>query len=164
MFGLLLAPSLNYSATFLHADAPALGLMAIACLLTARAGGPGVAAAVVAGLAVMTKQTMVTLPPALLLATWSLSGWRAAVRFGAILSATGAVFLAIGLLFLDREDLVLNLVKIPGGVPWRGKTPFNLFQTATELGLHGLPILAALGWLRLVFRAMSRPCVGHALS
>ncbi len=144
-FGLLVAPSLQYSTTFLHADAPALGLMGLACLLAARPGGPGVAPAVVCILAILTKQTMVALPFALIVAAWLDSGRNAAVRFALILAVTAAVFLGITCWFLDWDAFVLNLVKIPGGVPWRGESPTNLAVTAAELIVHGLPFLVALG-------------------
>ncbi|MDB5352991.1 MAG: hypothetical protein JWN86_4238 [Planctomycetota bacterium] len=144
-FGLLVAPSLRYSTTFLHADAPALGLLGLACLLAARPGGPGLGAAIACALAILTKQTMATLPPALIVAGWLVAGRAAALRFAAVLCLTGAAFVATTWWLVDRDDLLLNLVKIPGGVPWRGQAPGNLAATVAEMLVHGLPFLAALG-------------------
>lgn len=143
-FGLLLCPSLRYSSTFLHADAPALGLSAIACLLAARPSGPGVRAAIACILAVMTKQTMATLPAALFAWVWLSSGPRSAFRWAAIVGVTGLSAMAASWAILDWDAVWLNAVKIPGGVPWKGSAPANLVAFAGEMLLHASPIAIAL--------------------
>ena len=143
---MLLSPPLRYSTTFLHADAPALGLTGLACLLAARPGGPGVASAVVCVLALATKQTLATLPIGLIVAAWAIGGVSSARRFGLAFLAVGLALAGLVAALLDREALVLNLVKIPGGVPWRGQSPANLVATSVELIGQAAPILIML-WL-----------------
>lgn len=140
---MLLMPSLQYSTTFLHADAPALGLTGLSCLLALRKNGRSFAAALSCALAIWTKQTLVTLPIALVIWAWIEGGPRRAVRTGSMLVATVAASCVVVALLFDRDSIYLNLVQIPGGVPWRGHAPWNLGSTGLELLFHAAPLLFA---------------------
>ena len=141
---MIACPALRYSTTFLHADAPALGLLGLACLLASRPGGPGLITAVVCGLAILTKQTMLPLPVAILISVWIFEGPRQAGWFLAKLAIVGVLFLAILACLWNRDALYLNLVKIPAGIPWRGRAPGNLLATSVELLIHSLPLVLLL--------------------
>lgn len=142
---LLTSPALRYSGTFLHADAPALGLMGAACLLAARVETASLlGSSVLCVMAILTKQTLAPLPLALVGSAWWLGGPRRAARFAALLAGVSGVMAGIVLAVLDRDVLILNLVKIPGAVPWRGQAPGNVLSTAGEFLAHASPFLLAL--------------------
>jgi len=145
---MLQLPALRYSTTYLHADAPALGLSGLACLLASRKSGPGVAAALACVLALWTKQTMAPLPLALIAWAWISGGAVRGMRFAATLAAVGLGSLAVVAWLFDFRSIYLNLVQIPGGVPWRGQAPWNLAATSSEFAIHAVPLLLA-GWIAI---------------
>ncbi len=141
-FALLSLPSLRYSALYLHADAPALGLMGIACILVGSTRpGWNLIAAIACVLAVATKQTLFLLPLALVGVMAATHGRRKAAIWGVsvgIAFAIGAAGLAATTHF---GDVYLNVVSIPAGVPWKGRAPWNLLGFLGELALHATPLL-----------------------
>jgi hypothetical protein len=135
-------PSLNYSAGRVHADAPALGLAMAACVATLE-GWAG-ASAVLAGLSVLTKQTM--LPIVVVLPVWVLltTGRRALGRYLLGLALGGGLLLAATLAWFDARGLLFNVLTVPGRYPWKGRFPTNLMHSELGLLREGLFFLVAL--------------------
>lgn len=140
-FGLATAGSapLAYSAHRIHADAPALGLLALACLPLLSRRAPhalGLAAsAVCAVLAVWAKQSAVLgllslqVFVALALGRGAWRTWAVSMLGGALASA--AVFLAA----FDPAALLFNMVEIPSHHPlWDSDAFALLLRTLRELG------------------------------
>jgi hypothetical protein len=101
-------------------------------------------ACVCAWLSVWSKQTMVPLPPALWLWATSAGGWRAGLKAGTWLFATGAVISSAFLLSFDRDAMLFDAVSWPGHLPWKGSTPGNLFDALYEFLPHALPFAVVL--------------------
>jgi hypothetical protein len=140
------SPPLRYSATCIHSDAPALGMLGLACWAASRGRGREVTApACVCGwLSVWSKQTMILLPLALWLWATSARGWRAGLKSGIWLLVTGALISSTFLLSFDRDALLFDAVSWPGHLPWKGSTPGNLFDALYELVPHTLPFAVVL--------------------
>ena len=115
--------ALSYSAMTIHADAPALGLSATACALLYFKRQPATKhlflSAVLAVLAVWTKQVAFPLLIALPLYLWITAGFKCAVRYVAYLLITGLSFSALFVALFGYEHLVFNMFTIPGEYPWR---------------------------------------------
>jgi uncharacterized membrane protein len=87
---------LHYSGFRIHVDAPALGFAGLACLMvslgTGRRSVPRrpptwmLVAALLATLAVFSKQTLAPLLPALVIHVWVSQGLRAGIRFAGVLA------------------------------------------------------------------------------
>ena len=118
----LRSDALSYNAFLIHAEAPALGFAVAACaVLVARVNGASwqlPLAAVLAIVAVFSKQTLVPLMVALPLYLWWRDGLTVALRFcgwlvGALL-VTGILFAS----WFGVENLWLNQIVIPSKHPW----------------------------------------------
>lgn len=114
------------NATCIHADAPALGFLMLACglLSTGREsvewfGRRPLAAAACAWLAVWSKQTMIL--PLCVLPVWVAAshGRRAGWRFLAMQAVTGLLVAVPLLAYFDRHGLLFNAWIIPGRYPWK---------------------------------------------
>lgn len=135
VFGFLVLwdPGLRFSGLSIHADAPALGLCALACVpFVRRTGVPDAAAlglsATCAALAVWTKQTSMPIVVALPLWLVAVGARRAAVRWVEWLAGIGIVLSSALLLGFGPRELWYNMVTLPGRMPWydeatRGKLP-----------------------------------------
>jgi hypothetical protein len=141
---------LRYVATEVIADAPALGLgaLALAALGSVRGAGPTrplVLAAAAATLATWSKQLAV--PLLLLVPVWCgvTGGLRALVRGLAVTAAVAAVVsLPLALAFGPRE-LWFNTVVLPSRHPWKSFPPPGGFAAVLpRLALHEWPVLAPL--------------------
>lgn len=120
---------------WIHADAPALAFVAIACGVLYLRRAPGIATSVISSLAamlaVLTKQ--VALPVVLLLpfCCWLLEG-RAALRtylvcWVAVAAAVAAIVLAL----VDFDAMFFNAMTVPGAHPWQ-LTGMQLVATVTS--------------------------------
>jgi hypothetical protein len=137
-----LAP-LRYSATYIHADAPALGCagMAYWFLSQRRPTGwmNGCAAGLCAWLSVWSKQTMILLPALLPAWVW----WTEEVRAGRAMLvftvATGTLVGAACWIGWGGDPWYFNAVPWPGHLPWKGSAPANLLNALWELAGYAMP-------------------------
>jgi hypothetical protein len=139
---------LEFSGCTVHADAPALGLaaLAIGLLVPVERQAPTRlgASALVAVLSVWTKQTMVLLLPALLLFVLVRDGLREATAYLLRLAFWGSVVTAAIVAVFGLRDLWFNMVVLPGRMPWYGDhTP-------------GTPALGPTGGARLSARLLAQ--------
>ncbi len=159
----LRSDALSYNAFLIHAEAPALGFTAAACLVLWRSQSPDGSrwhlplAALLAVLAVWSKQTLLPVMVALPLYLAFNRGWMVACRFCGWLTAallvTGSLFAA----WFGAAELWLNLIAIPGRHPWlRSLTDTSLpWIHEPDYGAR-LEVLfqAALGLLRRCIKAL----------
>jgi hypothetical protein len=145
-----LEKSLRYSAAFIHADAPALGMAAAAAAVLYvdprhrwRSLFPS---ALLAVLAVWSKQVMAPLLLALPLWLLAAAGLRAGLRYGLALLLAGAAVLGVSLTLLDPANLFFNVVTIPGRHPWEGLFPNNLAWVALEFQNQAFVLALLLGF------------------
>ncbi len=158
LFGFLVLwdPGLLFSALTIHADAPALGLSALACAPLVRRTTPPAAhalalSALCAALAVWAKQTSVPLVVAIPLWLWLVDGRRTAVAWVGWLAGIGVVLTAILLARFGIADLWFNMVTLPGRMPWydeatQGKWPAAVrsFHLLVDQARWTLLLLAAI--------------------
>jgi hypothetical protein len=142
-------PGLTFSALTIHADAPALGLGAVACVLAAGGAGPA-AIALATALALWTKQTMAPLAVALLIHAWAREGRRGALRLVAWLGVFGLGIGVLACLAFGPTALVFNMVTLPGRMPWYGDATTSRWATALFVAglvvrLTWLPALVTIG-------------------
>jgi hypothetical protein len=147
-------PGLVFSALTIHADAPALGLGALACGLLATAPPPLTrprlaAVALAAVLAAWTKQTTAPLVVALLAFAWLRDGRRAAVALGAWIAAVGLVVSAVCLVAFGPAELLFNMATLPARMPWYDEATRGRLGTALAVG----GLLGRLAWLPAVVTA-----------
>jgi len=150
-------PGLTFSALTIHADAPALGLGAVACVLAAGGAGPA-AIALATALALWTKQTMAPIALALLVHAWARGGRRGALRLAAWLGVFGLGIGVLACLAFGPAALVFNMVTLPGRMPWYGDATTSRWATALFVAglvvrLTWLPALVTIG---LVLRQRRR--------
>jgi len=132
-FTAIYSSSLRMAAFNVHADAPALGLSALACaFLYGRRDSqewrfvlPAAAAAV---LAVWSKQVTVLLLPALALNEWLVSGNRGLRRYLVCLAIAGLAVSCIFLFVFDPRAMFFQMITVPSRHPLK------------EDGLHALVI------------------------
>lgn len=159
----LASDALRYNAFLIHAEAPALGFaMAAGVVLWRKTEGNGFAwrlplAAMLAVLAVWSKQTLLPILIALPLYVWLREGRPMALRFGGWLGLalllTGSVFA----LWFGAGELWLNEIAIPAKHPWtRSVTDIAPpWITGPDYGRRAAVLLeAGLGLLRRSARAL----------
>ena len=183
VLGTLVDPALRGAAFWVHVDAPAVALAALATAALARpvtSGSPESAAsvasadpsgssgspdptsaaraiaigAVASALAVATKQVLVPLP--LALGAWLVwtRGRADATRFAVIAAATGIAVAALSVAVFGARALWFNLVTIPSAHPWQwGGGAAALLRATGESALRVVPLLAILA---LASRAEAR--------
>ena len=143
-------PGLLFSALTIHADAPALGLGALACALVTTSP---TAAAVATVLAIAAKQTMAPLAVALLAVVAVRDGTGAAVRFAIRMVVLGVVAATAALVAFGPTSLVFNMLTLPSRMPWYGEATRGGWGAAGfpsgRLGTAGFTagLLGRLAWL-----------------
>jgi hypothetical protein len=166
-------PGLAFSALTIHADAPALGLGALACGLLATGPRPpsagrlaAIATAIV--LAAWTKQTIAPLALALVGMTLVRDGVGAAARLAAWLAGVGLAVSVVWLVAFDPRALWFNMVTLPSRMPWYGEADGGRWATVGFVAgllarLTWLPALVlvalAVGARRYGVRVHDTPCV-----
>lgn len=115
--------ALNYSAFSIHADAPALGLSAIACAALYRRQrqtsiAPLLISAIFAVLAILTKQLTLPLPIALLIYLWLANGFKAFRRYLICLIVVGLGISIPLLAGFNPQLMYLNIITLPSRQPW----------------------------------------------
>jgi hypothetical protein len=130
---------LSFSAFTIHADAPALGLCAAACLahLSGVRAAPALSAAC-AVLAVWTKQPAAPIVLALPLYALLTGGPREGARHALWLAALGIVSSLLFVLVFGYRDMVFNMFTLPGRMPWYGEAEHG----RTPAALNSLRLLA----------------------
>ena len=143
-----------------HADAPALGFCALACLFLARQGGKDtrwvdvLLAAVFVVCGVLSKQNMAPLP--VVFAAWLLfrDSWKKSLGFCLTgVAVAGLLLVVVGHTLATPRAIVLNLLTIPTHQPFR-KADF--FPAVGQLGYQCM-VLAAFPIICLVQRLQSEP-------
>jgi hypothetical protein len=144
---------------FVHGDAQAIGLAALACLLLT-APGAGVkhltAAAFCAALAVWTKQTFAPLLAAVPLLAWLLTNGRLALVAVAAEAAALAILGGAVACLVDVRAMVFNAVTVPSRHPYHAKLELGpaVFQVAQDFAKNALwPALASIFLATLTARA-----------
>ena len=132
---------LSYSATHVHSDAPALGLAMAACatmVLAGRGGVPGdrsaLLAALLAWLALWSKQVMLPALVVLQVWAWLAYGPRFFARFLAMNCAVGLLTSAAFAGIFGVEGMAHNAVGVPGKFPWLPFTSPNFPGQAVWIG------------------------------
>lgn len=158
--------SLNYSAYFVHADAPALGFGLLAMIMlmdrSSRAMQTGrlVLAGTFLALSIGSKQTMVPLLAVLPAYVWLRGGFSPALIIAAAASGwlTALGVISIGAWGIDAVRF--NWFTIAAGQPWqfeeRGRVVSFLIWSGTLIGEATGPVIA-MGLLWLLGRTESRP-------
>lgn len=128
-----LFPSLRTAAFLIHADAPTLGLMTLACG-SLYFGRSYLLAAVFAAIAVWSKQ--VALPFGLILGlyVWARDGGGALARYLVYLAAATAAVTALVFAFFPAKDVLFNVFTVPAHQPWKENGGWPAVA-------HGLPVL-----------------------
>jgi hypothetical protein len=166
-------PGLAFSALTIHADAPALGLGALACGLLATGTRPPsagrlAAIATAAVLAAWTKQTIGPLAIALVGVALVRDGVGAAARLMAWLGAIGLVVSVVWLVAFDPRALWFDMVTLPSRMPWYGEADGSRWATVGFVAgllarLTWIPtlVLVALGLVARQYgvRVHDTPCV-----
>lgn len=139
----LLSSSLRNAGFRIHADAPAFGFGALACaaLAVRRPGGRGLsAAALLAVLAVWSKQVMVPVIAACAVYVWITEGFKTLRHFVLLVFVWGVLVSAFFIYLFGYEPLFINMFYIPGRQPLRDGW---FFDSLLKLGRECLIPLAA---------------------
>ncbi len=154
-----LTSSIRNGAFHVHADAPALGLGALACAFVYFREGhlrrlryPLSAVCVV--LAFYTKQVMAPLFVALPLYIGLTEGRRASLQYTAWLFVAAAFFTALFFQRFGGEHLFFNLFTLPSRHPWRDVDPMKAWTFAGTKLIRESFFIALLGFL--AFRDRNR--------
>jgi hypothetical protein len=139
--------SLGYSAGFVHADAPGLGLAGAACALLyadpSYRWNTLLLSAALAVLSVWSKQVLAPLVAAIPLWLLLAGEFKVCLRYVLALLVAGGLAAGIFLTLFDARALWFNVVTIPGHHPWR--SDFNLLSAAfefQELSFHIALVIA----------------------
>lgn len=141
------SPALWYSGTRIHADAPALSMLALTCwweTVPNRSRATGLLAATFAWLAVWCKQTMIALPVVLIARSFATLPTREAARRSSAILLVGALVSLPFAAGFDRDALYFNAVLWPGRFPWKGTFPANALFRGCELLAHASPWILVL--------------------
>lgn len=130
-----------------HVDAPTLGLAALACGLLyfyrERQGRMNlVLSAVFAVLAVWSKQTAVPLLIALPLYLMMTESVKAGVRYTLYLLAAGGVISGLFLWVFNPQNLIFNILVIPGHQELRGNVPKALADASVKFFIEGIAVIS----------------------
>lgn len=118
----LLSSSLRNAGFRIHADAPAFGFGALACAVLAvrKPGGRGLSlAALLAVLAVWSKQVMVPVIAACAVYVWITEGFKVLRKFVGLIFVWGVAVSALFVYLFGYEPLFINMFYIPGRQPLR---------------------------------------------
>jgi hypothetical protein len=161
--------TLEFACYLPHADAPALGfglLSAIAakCALSTPDGRRrsimlGLCAVAMA-LTVFSKQTLLTLLPAVWLWVGLTSTWSTALRLLIWTGFAGIFGLVLSILCHPLSGLSFQLLTLPAACPWVGGFPFNMIRVLLELleiCVPGLMLIATLFGARWVSTQKEEP-------
>jgi|GEM_PF-634518 len=124
VFLTVFSPVLRYVAFSIHADAPALGLSATACVILCCRKRPDnlvalFLSAICAILAIWTKQVTVPILVALPLYLLLTEGRRCFQQYLFCLGLSGCLISALILMSFEPQSLFFNMFAIPGHHPWR---------------------------------------------
>ena len=121
----LMSKAMIHAAFQIHADAPMIGFVGLACLVLYRARGDSglsnpacLLSATFAAMALWSKQTAITMVAALPLWILLNHGFRSGIRFAAYLVAATVALLALLAPLLEFKSFVFNIVSLPGKHPW----------------------------------------------
>ncbi len=142
--------SLRAAAFNIHADAPALGLGALACaLLLFRKKNNELlwllASAVSAALAVWSKQVAAPLCVALPLYLWLADGPRVALKYFACIAVWGLAVSGVFVLVFGYENLFFNMITIPSRHAFEGKYGMDPMSFALYKLLRECSIILIVG-------------------
>jgi hypothetical protein len=148
-----LFPVLRNYLSYLLCDLPAIGLALLSCWLLARDAatawsGRLVGAAVLAVLAVWTKQTAVLVPVAQLIHLVIVErDWRRGLRYLTCFLGAGVVVSAGVFRIFGMDPVIFNLWVIPGAYPLKGLPVLG--ELGIKLAVQAAPLLAVIGWFAL---------------
>jgi hypothetical protein len=126
---------LSRTAFIIHADAPAMGLAALACVFVyspkhrTKLWALGLSA-LAADLAVGSKQVMI--PLLLILPLWVglVDGWRALRRYVAVAIPVGLAALLVVASLVDFKAMIFNALTVPGEHPLKSESALALVTRA----------------------------------
>jgi hypothetical protein len=138
-------PALIAPAFKIHADAPALGFMALACAFiytpaqrckTGYLLASAAAAVLAAGSKQVTVSTLLVLPLYLLLT----DGYRTCRHYVGLLVLAAVILAAVVLRFVDLGAMIFDTITVPSGHPWKGSGGVGALAHAfRELAHRSLP-------------------------
>lgn len=160
---LFLIPGLYSDLTYIHADAPALGLGLTACALLVESGdrvarrGALLAAALASVLAVYTKQVEVLLPFGMVVYLALAPGGREAVRFFAAACTFAVLFGLSFAAWFGARDMIFNMIRVPAAHPWNGPAVPTLAGSLGRIAVDGLaPALVVLPGILITRRTADK--------
>jgi hypothetical protein len=157
--GALAVPWIAHSLIYITADNVVVGLVLWSCVCLANAGENirhAWCAALLAALAVWTKQLAIGVPVAQIIwLAWS-AGPRAAVRQAGRLLVAGLALAGVAVAIFGFEELRYNLWAVPSHHPLKGGGGFWAAQLGS-LALACLPFVAVLAIFRARGTPLSRP-------
>lgn len=139
---------LSYCSTEIHADAPALGLAALALGVMGRSGagagshwGSKIGAAVLAALAVWSKQLTVAAFAALPVWVLIREGIRPTLRFIPVWLGGGLAVSLVILFFFPPDGLFYNIFTIPSRHPWTVFSPIPLISVLVRMQIEHVALM-----------------------
>jgi hypothetical protein len=141
---------ISYAIQSIHADAPAMGMMLVACAILMLAGEkPSIrrltGAAFLAACAGFSKQIEVFCLPGIFFYLGLVFGWRTAFTFAGLVAAWAGVCVVVcSAVFGGFEAMMFNIVKVPSLHAWKGPKVVILIKSFIKLMLGGGFILLPL--------------------
>jgi uncharacterized membrane protein YuzA (DUF378 family) len=151
---------ISYAIQSIHADAPAMGMMLVACTLLMLAGDKPsfrrlTVAALLAACAGFSKQIEVFCLPGIFFYLGFVFGWRSAFTFAGLVAAWAGVCVVVcSAVFGGFEAMMFNIVEVPSLHAWKGPKVAILIKSFIKLMLGGGFILLPLALF--VVRAFDR--------